>query len=202
MSFPPSSLSPPPPVCALVSCDVGDFERWQRRYQELGPTRRSAGIMSAHIDRDAENANLVTLCLGSRDRATLDRVIGSDELYATTLPGVVAAPQITLVHPTEDRTRKDEPRPAVFVTHEVRDYQQWKDFFDEMVPMREAAGVLGYAIGREVARPNVVIVYIQAASHAKLRTMTKANDLRHAMQAAGVLGVPVMRFVDGGPWDK
>jgi hypothetical protein len=59
---------------------------------------------------------------------------------------------------------------------------------------------VGHAVSRSVRDPNVVVIYLQAASLEALRAFAVAPDLKTVMQAAGVVGAPDLSFVHGGAW--
>ena len=76
----------------------------------------------------------------------------------------------------------------------------WKASFDAHGAARARAGVIGHAINRSTRNPNVVVIYLQAASLDALHAFAAAPDLKEVMQAAGVVGAPELAFVNGGAW--
>jgi len=51
-----------------------------------------------------------------------------------------------------------------------------------------------------VRNPNVVVIYLQAATLEALRAFASAPDLKAVMAAAGVIGAPDLSFIRSGTW--
>jgi hypothetical protein len=190
-----------PPAAVVVSHDVEDYTAWKRVFDRHAAARRSAGIVAAHVNQDAENPNRLSVYLAGTDRAKLAAFVGDIALMATMRDaGVTGPPHIIDLTPVEDLTRKDRPLAGLIIRHEVRDYAAWKAGFDGHADARAKAGVIGHAVNRSVRNPNVVVIYLQAESLEGLRAFAAAPDLKAVMAAAGVIGAPDLSFVRGGDW--
>lgn len=190
-----------PAVASVVTHEVSDYAAWKRIYDRHADARKRAGIFTAHVNRDAENPNLITIYLGARNSDSLQSFLSSSDLKSTMQKaGVKAPPQIFLIKPIEDLTIKDRALPAVMVRHRVADYAAWKKVFDDHAGTRGKAGIVGHAVNRGIDEPNLVVVYLQAEKFDQLHSFTNSADLKQTMERAGVQGSPQISFVNGQRW--
>ncbi len=197
-----TATSKPAAVAVLVTHAVESYETWKRAFDGHATARSGAGIVATHINRSAENPNLLSVYLAANDAAKLDAFLASADLKDTMKgAGVIGAPQITKITPVEDLTIKDRALPAAIVRHEVSDFGAWKRVFDGDAGRRASAGVVGHAVNRSAEKPNVVVVYLQAESLAALRAFTSKPELKEVMKTAGVIGAPDISFVNGDAWE-
>jgi hypothetical protein len=190
-----------PSIAAVVSHDVTDFDTWKRAFDGDSAARQGAGIVAAHVNRDAANPNQLSVYLAGNDAERLNAFLSSRDLMSTMRDaGVKGPPAIALVTPVEDQTVKDRPLAGAIVRHEVQDFATWKRAFDGDGEARRRAGIIGHAVNRSVKKPNLVVVYLQAESVDSLRAFAGRAELKAVMQAAGVVGAPDIGFVTGGAW--
>ncbi len=190
-----------PTAAVVVSHEVENYETWKRAFDQHAASRKSAGVVSTHINRDAAQPNVLSVYLAGTDAAKLASFLSSPDLMSTMLnAGVKGPPRIARITPVEDSTRK-EALAGVIVRHAVADYATWKRAFDDHAAARTEAGIVGYAINRSVDDPNTVIIYLQAKSVDQLRAFAESASLKDAMKNAGVTSKPEMSFVQGGAWE-
>ena len=198
-----ASRSQLPVAAVVINHDVQDYAAWKRAFDRHAAVRRDAGIFAAHVNQDADNPNRLSVYLAAADRAKLAAFIGDIALMATMRDaGVTGPPHIIDLTPVEDLTCKDRPLAGLIIRHEVHDYASWKQAFDRHGEGRAKAGVMGHAVSRSARNPNVVVVYLQAASLEALRALAAESELKAVMQAAGVVGAPELSFVRGGEWQS
>jgi quinol monooxygenase YgiN len=192
-----------PAVAAVITHAVENYETWKRAFDAHAGARRAAGITATHINRDAEDPNLLSVYLAGTDAAQLKAFLSSTDLMATMrAAGVKGPPHIAAITPVEDLTVKDRPLAGAVIRHEVREYAAWKRAYDAHADARARAGVIGHAVNRSVENPNVVVIYLQAESLDALRAFVSSSDVKQVMQAAGVIGAPDIRFGNGGTWER
>jgi hypothetical protein len=186
----------------VVTHDVESFERWKRAFDAHATSRRTAGIVSAHINRDADDPNKLSIYLAGTDAGKLDAFLKSTDLANTMLDaGVKGPPHVAAITPVEDKTVK-QPLPGIIVRHAVTDYATWKRAFDADGARRTAAGIVGHAVNRAPQDKNLVIVYLQAQSLDTLRAFAGSPELKRVMHDAGIVGAPAITFVQGGSWES
>jgi hypothetical protein len=78
----------------------------------------------------------------------------------------------------------------------VRDYDAWKQVFDQEEDFRRSHHVLGYRIYRDVYDGNRVVVHNDLPSEAQARAFSEDPELRAAMDRAGVEGEPGFGFIE------
>ena len=190
-----------PTTAVVVSHEVENYETWKRAFDQHAASRKNAGVVATHINRDAAQPNFLSVYIAGTDAAKLASFLASPDLMATMLnAGVKGPPRIARITPVEDKTRK-EALAGVIVRHQVADYAAWKRAFDDHAGARAEAGIVGYAINRSVDDPNTVIVYLQAPSIDQLRAFASSASLKEAMKTAGVTSPPDLSFVQGGTWE-
>ena len=83
----------------------------------------------------------------------------------------------------------------IFVRHPVTDYGHWRTAYDAFDAVRQQMGVTGHGVYRGVDDPNDVTVWHDFASAEQAKAFAASDELRHAMDEAGVAGPPAVWFV-------
>ena len=76
------------------------------------------------------------------------------------------------------------------VLHRVKDYDAWRQVYDEFRPAQKAGGVTAESHYRAKDDPNSVLVLHHFESMAAAEAFFHNEQLRDAMQRAGVEGTP------------
>jgi hypothetical protein len=84
----------------------------------------------------------------------------------------------------------------LFVRHNVEDYEAWRGVYDEFDAQRRPMGVKGDAVFQSVDDPNDVTIWHDFDSGDAARAFVSSQELRDAMQRAGVQGEPQVWFVN------
>ena len=83
----------------------------------------------------------------------------------------------------------------IHVQHTVEDFERWKAAFDDHASAREAGGGTGENyILRDTENPNQLVAILEWDDLDKARQFAQSQELREAMQNAGVVGPPTVRF--------
>ena len=81
--------------------------------------------------------------------------------------------------------------PYLLVRHKVEDYERWKPVFDhDHGATRKLGGSKGGWILRNAGDPNELVILLEWDSSENTRRFADAEDLREAMQRAGVADRP------------
>jgi quinol monooxygenase YgiN len=80
--------------------------------------------------------------------------------------------------------------------HTVKNFDVWKKSFDEHESMRVANGLSKLAVCRDMAKPNLVYVFLKAADIQKAKDFATNPSLKKAMKEGGVIGVPTFAYSD------
>ena len=86
--------------------------------------------------------------------------------------------------------------PYMQIRHKVQDYAVWKAAFDEHGSTRKAAGSKGGWLFRSADDPNELVAIFEWDSLENARKFVGSDDLRRAMEQAGVTGPPDILFLD------
>jgi heme-degrading monooxygenase HmoA len=83
----------------------------------------------------------------------------------------------------------------VLVRHKVSDFEKWKPVYDDHLPARRKAGLNEVNLLRNTENPNEVILLFSAEDLDKAKAFAASDDLRQAMQRAGVSDKPDVYFL-------
>ncbi len=86
--------------------------------------------------------------------------------------------------------------PYILVHQNVEDFAKWKSVFDEHSSTRKAGGSKGGYLFQSADDPNEVIVVLEWDNLDSARQFIGSDDLREAMQRAGVVGPPHIHFLE------
>jgi hypothetical protein len=190
-----------PPIAAICTGKVADFDAWTPKFDAATPQRKEAGVLGHHIDRSADDPCLAVTYLAASDRARLEGLLLAPEIKARLKEVGVTEVEHTIVVPQEDRTVRSGTHASAMTSFDVEDYARWKAAFDAGAETRRRATIVGHAVAREAERPNRVTVYLQAESAEKLRALLTSDELREGMRRAGASTPPAISYLrDLGLW--
>jgi heme-degrading monooxygenase HmoA len=84
----------------------------------------------------------------------------------------------------------------VMVIHQVEDYAKWKIVFDEHGNIRKAKGSKGASILSNQNVENQIVVITEWEDMEAAKNFAEAEDLKIAMQKAGVMGLPAIYYLE------
>jgi hypothetical protein len=82
----------------------------------------------------------------------------------------------------------------VQITHEVKNFSDWKQGFDADKPNREAMGANVTGVFTSVENPNLVSVTCEVPSKEAAMAFLNNPDLKGAMEKAGVISAPEIKI--------
>ncbi len=82
------------------------------------------------------------------------------------------------------------------LTHEVKDFSEWKKGFDSDAENRSKMGVNITGVYRSVDNPNMVTVIGEVSSVEAIRGFLANPELKAAMEQAGVIGMPEVKILN------
>lgn len=83
----------------------------------------------------------------------------------------------------------------LLIRHKVADFAKWKASYDTHAGVRQSAGLTELHLLRSSDDPNEVVMLFAAADADKARALATSDDLREAMQKAGVTDKPDVCFL-------
>ncbi len=78
----------------------------------------------------------------------------------------------------------------VLVRHKVADFAKWKPVYDAHLSVRQKAGLKEEHLFRNADDPNEVLLLFSVEDVDKAKAFTTSDDLRQAMEKAGVSDKP------------
>jgi heme-degrading monooxygenase HmoA len=84
----------------------------------------------------------------------------------------------------------------MLVQHKVGDFAKWKPVYDDHLPARQKAGLKEVHLLRNIENPNEVILLFSVEDPDKAKAFAASDDLRQAMQNAGVSDRPDVYFLE------
>ena len=84
----------------------------------------------------------------------------------------------------------------VIIRHKVADYGRWKEVFDAHLSTRKANGEIAFRLFLSVEDPRDVTLVMDWDGLDRARRFAASEDLKQAMQKAGVVGEPEIRFLE------
>ena len=82
----------------------------------------------------------------------------------------------------------------MYVRHEVASYATWRKAYDGFEATQRKLGVIAQAVYQSLDDPNDITITHDFASAAKAKAFAGAEELKAAMQKAGVKGAPQIWF--------
>ncbi|MCP3982287.1 MAG: hypothetical protein GY716_23535 [bacterium] len=188
---------PLPPAAVLVAHRVADYAAWKRVFDDTRQFRKDDGIFGHDVSRDADAPERIYVYCPAADAAKLAAHLQNPKLKEIMQSaGVEGEPEVWSMNPMSADFIEDRKLPGMVVVHEVEDYSSWRKAYDDFDAHRKRAGIVGHAVNQDAGNPNRVIIYHQAEEMSALRAFVESSELREAMQSAGVVGRPDIRFLE------
>jgi len=84
----------------------------------------------------------------------------------------------------------------VIIRHKVEDFEKWKVEYDEHASQRNESGCQSDVVCQNSDDPNDVAVSFDWDSRENFNKFSESDELKEAMQKAGVIGKPDFYFSD------
>ena len=78
----------------------------------------------------------------------------------------------------------------------MQDYAAWRPVYDAHEAARTAAGLTNGRVFRSAEDPNDILILFDMADRRRAEEFAESDDLRTAMQRAGVVGQPEIRYAE------
>ncbi len=84
----------------------------------------------------------------------------------------------------------------VLIRHKVADYASWKPAYDAQAQDRLEAGCTSDMVMQDENDPNMVTILFDWNDLEEAHTFAQSEELKNAMQTAGVQGMPEIYFME------
>ena len=184
-----------PPVAVLIIHEVEDYDKWRPLFDQHQKARADAGALGHHINRGADNPNLLAVYMAATDKDKTVAMLSNDSTRAKMREaGVKGTPDIKIMKPVSNDSDMEGQLASLIVSHKVNDYAKWREAYDALDARRKELGIVGHAVSQAYDDPNTVVVYHQAKSLETLKSFMAAPELKEAMEKAGVASEPEVSF--------
>ena len=85
---------------------------------------------------------------------------------------------------------------TMFIRHTVANYKAWRKVYDDFAPVQKAKGVTAQAVYQAADNPNDITVTHDFATVEASHAFVNSEELKSAMQNAGVVGAPTIWFTN------
>lgn len=86
--------------------------------------------------------------------------------------------------------------PHLLVRHKIAEYEKWKSEFDKHGATRQAKGSKQGRLFRNANDPNELLILMEWDKMDRAREFAQSDDLRQAMDRAGVADKPDVYFLE------
>jgi quinol monooxygenase YgiN len=102
------------------------------------------------------------------------------------------------VNPKNQTSRKIKFKnmKTVIVTHEVKNYSDWRKVYDADEGNRKKAGFHATGVYQSVNNPNAITILGEAPSVEAITKFMSNPDLKAAMEKGGVIGMPDVKILN------
>ena len=83
----------------------------------------------------------------------------------------------------------------MIVHHKVRDFAEWKPFFDRHESTRKTSGSKSAQVFQNVENPTDVFILLEWDTLENAKKFTMSDDLKKTMEQSGVIGEPHIHFL-------
>ena len=84
---------------------------------------------------------------------------------------------------------------SVILSHEVKNYSNWRKVYDEDEKNRSKAGLNLTGVYQSIDNPNMITLIGEAPSVEALKKFMANPDLKAAMEKGGVVGMPEVKIL-------
>lgn len=85
---------------------------------------------------------------------------------------------------------------TTILSHEVKNFEEWKKGFDSGEADRTKMGVTALGVYRSAENPNMVTVITEVPSVEAIKAFMANPDLKAGMEKAGVIGMPEIKILN------
>lgn len=143
-----------PSAAVIITHEVADFDAWKTVFDGHEGARKAAGFLGHHINRHAENPNLLSVYLAASDVAKARAFTESADLRSTmSAAGIKGLPSLVWVKPVSEAIVWDRELPAAMIAHQVADFDAWLAVYAGASEIRKQGGIVGAAANQLLEDP-------------------------------------------------
>jgi len=189
------------PITAIAFVyKVSSWEEWKEKFDDDKEARADRGMETLGILVSTENSKEVTVFIRTLGHEESVTYTTSDEMQRQMVSyGVIGDPELFFFDIVEMPEREFPQKYRFMISHDVKDYEFWKQKFDEHNPDRLEAGLEVAGIARGYENPDNVSVMFAFDDMDEARLFAESEELKSSMEVAGVVGDPVIYWLSVPP---
>ncbi len=196
-----STAQTPPPAAAntiamVISHHVTDYATWRPFFDKDEANRQAAQMKVLGVFQDVADPNYVSVSVSVTNVEAAKQFAASEELKKVMAEaGVTDQPEVKfyeLAFMDENAANSSDNR--LFLICKVSDYNAFRQVFDEREQIRKDKGISTVVVARNVDDAAEVAIALTAADMEVLKKHMAGQDVKDAMQKAGVIGEAIIQY--------
>ncbi|MFM6925311.1 MAG: hypothetical protein ACKOU7_07385 [Ferruginibacter sp.] len=178
-----------------ISHTVKDYGVWKKAFDADSAARNAAGLGFIVLAKQTDNPNDLCITFSAAD-INKAKAFAADPRLKDVMEknGVTSKPDIGYWHALRYNPDSKEKN-WVIITHKVKDYDTWLKAYDAEGPSTRAAnGLVDVVLARGIDDQGMVHIIFDITDMAKAKARINSPELKKIMMAAGVEGVPEIKF--------
>lgn len=171
-----------------MAYEIEDYATWVYFYNE---TSNADARISHYVNVDNPD-EIILFELSESHKKAKEELEDVEKKEAMERAGVSTEREIQYINIKYMNVDAIEDQFRILVTHEVSDYDSWKESFDSGVTQRNKAGMTLRGIGTSNDNENMVIVFLSTNDLGPAREMV--TNMKPGLIEAGVVSEPTVKF--------
>lgn len=184
-----------PQLMMMVKHKVKDYATFKTVYDNHDSVRRANGLYSYVIGRGMDDSMMVMIALKTDDLVKA-KAFSKDAVLKTAMQkaGVVGAPEISFINVVWQDTVNVGRIPRVIATYSVKDWDAWKNVFEESRQERMDNGIVDRQYGHDADDTKKVSTVTALTDENKAKAHWSSDAMKKRIETAGLTSTP-NRFV-------
>jgi hypothetical protein len=179
----------------IIQHKVKNFTDWLKLYEAHDSIRKAYGLHNYILGRAMKDTNIVIVILKMENATKAKELMTSADLKSRMQNGgVVGAPSFNYLEVIFNDTSPIAQTARLMITHQVKDWNEWKKSFDDHKAARMFAGLLDRGLAYSVDDAHFVGIILAVTDFKKAMEFQNSPALKARMQQAGVEGVPTFLY--------
>ena len=190
-----TSIVTTPQTIMIVWHKVSDFTKWKASYEAHDSLKLAFGIHNYIVGRNVDDSNLILVATKVDDIAKA-KAFEKDQSLKTAMKkgGVIGAPSISLTTVVYQDTAQNMSLLRSMTTFTVKDWDAWKNSFENSRQVRTDNGLTDRAYGYDVDDNHKITLVMGVDDTAKAKAYWNSDLLKQKRAESGVVG-EVKRYV-------
>ncbi len=179
----------------IIQHKVKKFTDWLALYEAHDSIRQAFGLHNYILGRAMKDTNIVIVILKMEDATKAKELMTSADLKSRMQNGgVIGVPSFHYLEVIFNDTIPIAQTARLMITHQVKDWNEWKKSYDDHKAARAGAGLLDRGLAYSVDDAHFVGIILAVTDFKKATEFQNSPELKARMQQAGVDGIPTFLY--------